>query len=225
MGATRDRPRTLSADDVVMVPVAKLRPNPWNPNRMDEAALEAERESIDEHGFIVPVHVRRRGKTLFELIDGEHRWRVAKERELEAIPAVVLDVDDATAKRLTIILNDTRGEADPVALGALLNDLQRELGEGFAAGMRYEPAELRHLLSLGAEDWEALLKDPPDDGSHGDGDEWRTLTARLPVSVYETWSAVLGAIEEREEVELHDDAKVAAGQAIEVLVANYLAGA
>ena len=76
------------------------------------------------------------------MIDGEHRWRAlqalideglppAANDELRRlvnerrVPAVVLaDVPDAYAKRLTVILNETRGEPDESKLARLLKELE-----------------------------------------------------------------------------------------------------
>ena len=51
--------------------------------------LDHARASIHRFGFVDPVTVRRLGTT-YQVIDGEHRWRIALELQLEAIP--VFDV-------------------------------------------------------------------------------------------------------------------------------------
>lgn len=111
------------------VELEKLEPNPWNPNVMTDLVLQKERESIELYGFIDPITVRphptkrKRERGVLQIIDGEHRWRVATEMELVTVPVVVLDIDTVAAKKLTIILNETRGEADTLDLAKLLKDL------------------------------------------------------------------------------------------------------
>lgn len=114
--------------DVVYVEASALRPNGWNPNEMDEGMLDRLRREVERVGFVQPVAAMRDGR----IIDGEHRWKVAKERGIR-VPVVYLDVDEATAKTLCLNLNSIRGENDPGRLMALLEtmpgvDLDRVLG-------------------------------------------------------------------------------------------------
>lgn len=78
--------------------------------------------SIREFGFIDPVTVRPFGK-VWQIIDGEHRVRAAESLHIASIPCVVVDVDDDTAKQLTIVLNETRGTADRDKMAELVRDL------------------------------------------------------------------------------------------------------
>lgn len=55
-----------------------LHANEWNPNVMDEANWKATHHSLRTFGFIIPVVARERDDRL-EIIDGEHRCRIATE--------------------------------------------------------------------------------------------------------------------------------------------------
>lgn len=55
-----------------------IEPNPWNPNVQSEFIFEKTVASILEHGFVDPIKVRSIGEHHYEIIDGEHRWKVAK---------------------------------------------------------------------------------------------------------------------------------------------------
>jgi hypothetical protein len=151
--------------EVAQLDVTKIHPNPWNPNQQSEKVAQAERESIAAFGFVDPVTVRPHPEIEgeWQIIDGEHRWKEAAPLGFTEIPAVVLDVDDAQAKKLTVVLNETRGDADVVLLGQLLLDMQ-SLGEDFAVALPYTSTELEHLLSLGRENWDDFANaQPPDD--------------------------------------------------------------
>ncbi len=139
----------MKALRVVNVPVDSIEPNPWNPNRQDERTYEAERESIREYGFIDPVTVREHpdDSKRYQIIDGEHRWRAAQDEGLETIPVLSLVLDNAAAKKLTVILNETRGSPDLALLGSLLRNIETELqdSDSFRLGLSYTEAELKRL--------------------------------------------------------------------------------
>jgi hypothetical protein len=114
--------------EVVYVEASALRPNGWNPNEMDAGMLDRLRREVERVGFVQPVVAMPDGR----IIDGEHRWEVARERGWR-VPVVYLDVDEATAKTLCLNLNSIRGENDPGRLLALLEtmpgvDMERVLG-------------------------------------------------------------------------------------------------
>lgn len=120
----------MSDEDVrgrlVMVKASFIRPNPWNPNRMSPEMLQKERASINEFGFIDPITTRivSQEPDIHEIIDGEHRFRVGVEEGIGVFPCWTLGlVDEDVAKQLTIVLNETRGEADARKLEALVRDL------------------------------------------------------------------------------------------------------
>lgn len=171
--------------EVRRVPVAALHPNPWNPNKQDERTYAAERESIREHGFIDPVLVRPHPDHLgeWQIIDGEHRWRAAQDEGATEIDIIPRAFTDTAAKKLTIILNETRGNADVALLGKLIADLSTELSpEDLRLGLPYSDAEMKHLLDVGKLDWDQFKPGgdlPPDPGGGGGDDEGHAVTLRF----------------------------------------------
>lgn len=141
--------------EIVQVDVDLIEKNAWNPNIQSEIVARATRESLEHYGFVEPVllrpHPTQEGR--YEMINGEHRWEEARALGAETIPAVVRDLSDSDAKKLTVVLNETTGEADVVLLGRLLSDLQGL--DDFQVALPYTEAELAHLLSIGAEDWDS----------------------------------------------------------------------
>ena len=76
------------------VEVAKIDANPANPRlHFPEEEIERLTESISKEGILVPVVVYPEGDG-YRLIDGERRWRCAKDLGLETIPAVITDPPD-----------------------------------------------------------------------------------------------------------------------------------
>jgi ParB family chromosome partitioning protein len=98
------------------IAVDRIDPNPEQPRRRFEAeALARLAESIEQHGVLQPVVVRRAGDR-YELLVGERRWRAAREAGLAAIPAVVADADDGERLELALIENVQRRDLNPIEL-------------------------------------------------------------------------------------------------------------
>lgn len=124
--------------------------NTWNPNQMSPSQWDALGESFQEFSAIDPLTVRKHpDKDGYQIIDGAHRYRKAKEMGLLDLPCDVIEVSDTQAKRLTQILNRTRGQDDPVKLKELLDSLVSEVGvEQTISGMAIADEEaLNTVLS------------------------------------------------------------------------------
>lgn len=162
--------------DVSVADVDTLEPNPWNPNVMDERTYNAARESLRMYGFIDPVTVRPHPDLpgRWQIIDGEHRWKAAQEEGMAQVSIASLGpVSDERAKRLTIIFNETRGEADSVKMGRLLVELEAEVGaDNLSIALPYTDAELRHYKALADVDWDTYRREselPPEVDVPADG--------------------------------------------------------
>lgn len=75
----------------VEIEVDRIDKHPKNPRiHFTQAEMQRLMESIDEQGVLVPILVYPNGDR-FILVDGERRWRSAKELGLKSIPAVVTE--------------------------------------------------------------------------------------------------------------------------------------
>lgn len=173
--------------DTPQINLSQIDPNPWNPNEMNSTVLTALEESFDEFGpELIPLVVRQLGDR-YQIIDGEHRYKLALKKGIKALPCVVVDYDDNECKRLTQILNRTRGEDDPIKLKALFESLLEDLPkEDVIKGLPYDtPEDLdRVLLGLG----EVIHLMPDDDQdilNKGLDIENMVLSHRCPKCGYE----------------------------------------
>lgn len=112
------------------IPVAQVKPNPWNPNRCDDATMARLMESFRRFGSLAPIVVRRR-KVGFQVLDGEHRLQVHRLVGEPKIEAVILprNLPDHEAKLVTLALNEVHGENDTELLNELLSELVGSLSE------------------------------------------------------------------------------------------------
>jgi len=64
-------------------------------------------ESIRQHGLIQPITVRPDSEG-FEIVAGARRFRAAQLAELFAIPARIVDIDDAQSLEWALVENSQR---------------------------------------------------------------------------------------------------------------------
>jgi len=103
-----------------MVPVDKLKPNEWNAIELpaeDEAKLKAQmRVSGPEKTEALTV---RRVGDVWEIVNGEKRWRIAKQLGWTHLPAVEIEISDYELKKYCLSYNLLRGTVNYVKLGKL----------------------------------------------------------------------------------------------------------
>jgi ParB-like nuclease domain len=150
------------------VDIDLLIPNPWNPNAMDTEMFSKAIESIHRFGFVDPVTVREVGLDGYQIIDGEHRVRAAKEHSgactktthvgMTQLPITNLGmIDDHAAKQLTIVLNETRGEPEAKKLGVVLTSLlAAEPLPELLQLLPFSQARFEELAELPKVDWDDL---------------------------------------------------------------------
>jgi ParB-like chromosome segregation protein Spo0J len=129
------------------IEIAHIYPNQWNPNRMDVKTFEALAQSAEEFGNIDPLTVRQLTDNNYQIIDGYHRYLIAKQNNIESIDCVVIECTETQAKRLTQILNRTKGTDDPFLLKELLKSLEDDIDiEDILRGLPMDTDDYSKLL-------------------------------------------------------------------------------
>lgn len=125
----------LSSDNVhrstgvKVIPLDRIDSNPEQPRlAFDQSTLEELAASIREHGVLQPILVRPLLEGRFQLIAGERRWRASKIAGMATIPALVEDIDDATAMEISIIENLQREDISPLDEAAMYDRMTRDHG-------------------------------------------------------------------------------------------------
>ena len=96
------------------LPIEDIVPNPNQPRiHFNETELRELSESIQEHGVLQPLLVRKHGNG-YEIIAGERRFQASKLAGLEELPVIIKDVDDEQMLALALIENLQRSDLNPV---------------------------------------------------------------------------------------------------------------
>lgn len=123
------------------VRISDIEPDKNQPRKLfNEEALTSLAESIERHGILQPLVVRKvktdddgsaASKLLgdkYTIISGERRWRAAKMAGLSEVPVVVKDLSDTDVAAISLVENLQREDLNPVELAEGLKRLIEEFG-------------------------------------------------------------------------------------------------
>lgn len=145
-------PASADASAPAELPVDRLYRSRYQPRRtIREEGIDELAQSIRAQGVIEPVIVRPRPAGGYEIIAGERRWRAAQRAGLDAVPAVVRDVDDRQAMAMALIENVQREDLRPLEEAGALKQLHEEYGlthEALADAVGKSRAAVTNALRL-----------------------------------------------------------------------------
>jgi len=136
---------------LVNLKLDELKPNPWNCNFLTAEEKERLKQQLKEAGpeRTPPIIVRKKG-SIYEIIDGEQRWRIAKELGWQYIRAIIMDADDPKAKTLCVSFNRWRGRLNWFKLHDVMKkDIEAGVDVYEVYGETLSDAEIKKILSLG----------------------------------------------------------------------------
>jgi len=157
--------------------VDELEENPWNPNEMTESIFEHLKKEYNRVGILQPILVRPHNEA-HQIVDGEHRWRAAKQMDIDEITCVVKEMSDEEAKITTLNMNEIKGTNNPLEEAELIMDLKEEK----------ETEELADLLTKTEpeiEEMEMLMDMPEEIELDEEDDEVEDTTIILTFSTEE----------------------------------------
>ncbi|MCS1352689.1 nucleoid occlusion protein [Mechercharimyces sp. CAU 1602] len=92
-------------DELREISVHEIIPSPYQPRTIfDEDRIEELCETIQKHGVIQPIVVRKNGAG-YEVVAGERRLRAVQKLKMDHIPAVIRQFDDGQAAAIALIEN------------------------------------------------------------------------------------------------------------------------
>jgi len=137
------------------VNIEKVKPNNYNPNSMTPTEYNNLMFGLRKYSQVVPILVRKSDKEdEYIIVDGEHRWKAAKEIGLSEVPVKRYTLTDSERRLLRQELNKIRGTHD-------YQDDRMELDNLLDAGYDDEITELLEGRDE-AEEFDDLLDGTPD---------------------------------------------------------------
>ncbi len=117
----------VESEAVQQIKIKDLRPNPYQPRKtFDESAIQDLKASIEEHGIIQPLIVRKSIKG-FDIVAGERRYRAAIEAKIKTVPAIVKVLTDKEMMEIAVIENLQREDLNPIEEAVAYQKLMAEL--------------------------------------------------------------------------------------------------
>jgi ParB family chromosome partitioning protein len=111
----QDRSLVQSPSAVSEILIRNISLNPFQPRTsFDEESLNELVMSVQEHGIIQPITVRRAADNKYQLISGERRVRAAEKAGLKRIPAFVREAGDENMLELALVENIQREDLDAI---------------------------------------------------------------------------------------------------------------
>jgi ParB family transcriptional regulator, chromosome partitioning protein len=159
-----DDQRSSELRGVREIEVGRIRPNPHQPRmHFSEESIDELADSIGERGVLQPILLRPHGDG-YEIIAGERRWRAAQRARLHTIPAIIRDIDDASAAEIALIENIQREDLNAIEEAEGYQQLIQHHGHSpedigrLVHKSRSHVANLLRLLDLPAFVREALVR-------------------------------------------------------------------
>ena len=111
----QDRSLVHSPSAVSEILIKNITLNPFQPRTsFDEESLNELVMSVEEHGIIQPITVRKGADNSYQLISGERRVRAAEKAGLKRIPAFVREAGDENMLELALVENIQREDLNPM---------------------------------------------------------------------------------------------------------------
>ena len=115
--------------NVVNIPIDEIQPYSYQPRKtFNDETLDELTNSIKNYGVLQPIVVRRRGRSGYEIIAGERRWRACKRAGLKEIPAIIKDAKDMDSAILALIENIQREDLNFIEEAEGYRQLIQECG-------------------------------------------------------------------------------------------------
>lgn len=109
------------------IAIADIEANPNQPRReFDVDGLRQLAASIEAHGIIQPITLRKVRASKFQIISGERRFRAAQQAGLTELPAYIREADDQSLLEMALVENIQRQDLNPLEVGMSFRHLMEE---------------------------------------------------------------------------------------------------
>ena len=148
----------MSKLNIQTLDIDLLKPNPWNPNEMDDETFNRLAQELDVEeggvGYIDPIQVVPIDDGTYRIIGGEHRWRAMKVLGSDTLECVVLSDDmwkeEDLQKFVTTRLNMIKGKMNPEKFMKMYLEMSE----------RYQEDAMQALMGITDDsNWQSLIGD------------------------------------------------------------------
>lgn len=118
---------TTPANEIVEIPLEEIRSNPYQPRiHFNEEALKELADSINEHGVLEPIIVKKSIKG-YELVAGERRTKASILAGKTTIPAIIKDFDDRAMMEVALLENIQREDLSSIEEAQAIKNIMQKL--------------------------------------------------------------------------------------------------
>jgi ParB family transcriptional regulator, chromosome partitioning protein len=139
------------SEGLAQIHVYDIEHNPFQPRRdFDDAAIAELSESLEEHGMIQPLVVRKT-EGRYQLIAGERRLRAAIKAGWQQVPAQVRDADDRQMCEVAIVENLQRKDLNALEKAQSFQQYLERYGvtqEELAGRLKIDRSTIANLIRL-----------------------------------------------------------------------------
>ncbi len=114
-------------NEIVEIPLDEIRSNPYQPRvHFNEEALKELASSIEEHGVLEPIIVKK-GIKGYELVAGERRTKASLLAGKKTIPAIIKDFDDRAMMEVALLENIQREDLSAIEEAKAIRNIMQKL--------------------------------------------------------------------------------------------------
>lgn len=209
-----DKQITLDFTKLSVVDINQVRPNSWNPKDKDTKEFADVKASIQENGlrgFIV-VRDNPSDGSLYEIIDGEQRWRACSELGFEKV--VIYNegaMDNKKAQELTLWWQ-VQVQFNELSLAKMITGMISEFGVINSPYSEKRIQEMKELAQFNFDNYKQTSTTPPPPS----GELLQTFMVQLTTSQFEVVNKALEKARKASEMDISN------GRALEFIAIEYL---
>lgn len=140
-----------------IIPLNLVETNPWQPRQhADEARMLELIDDVRARGILQPLLVRPLSDGRYQVVAGERRYRAASALKLDSVPVISKEMDDQTAREISLVENLQREDLDIEDEARFLKGLvelglsTHQIGKAIHKSHNYVLRRLRLLDTPGA---------------------------------------------------------------------------
>ena len=160
--------------DICDVKMSVIKPAPYNPREISDAALAGLRHSLEKFGLVDLLIINKRN---MRIISGHQRYKILQQAGVETVTAIMVDLDEVSEMAMNVTLNSQQIAGSwTEALIPLLEKLRTESAEDYMAlrmkELREEVAEFEIENTGAGRTLPDDIPEPPEKPVTKKGDLW-----------------------------------------------------